>query len=372
MCIRDRSTGRFHRLAMGFYTAKWIEVPDSKLGRLYQALLMVVVVGVMWKSVYNKAYLEYDSPVGFVNAKVTKWDGGDHPPEYCDGTIKCRVLDEYQVQYPDAQDRSLLLTTRIKEDVEIQQPNGKWHRNSTQNFFVQDVERFIVKVEHSFEAPHFFDSAASASDARLYGGSNRMMAGRLAMKAPGASKTLPPDGKADAFTLGELVQAAGVSLEHLADGKDDEDESIRSRGMVLMARITYKNSAKGEWGVRPPSYVYQVSKVPYTEFKVAETAERSSSSDGSSTRVLWKRFGIKVIFVQTGRIAKFSFNALVMEIVAGLALVSMAQLACDLYAYYCCPELQAVMMDSVQAYKEPADKEDKQPAEPKPKEHKKD
>lgn len=175
-----------------------------------------------------------------------------------------------------------------------------------------------------------------------------MMAGSLMIR--GAQElALPPDGKADAFTVGQLVEAAGISLEDIADGKDGEDEPIRSRGMVLLARISYKNSGKGEWGVREPSYKYQIRKVPYTEFKVSEPAQRGAGQD-AGTRVLWKRFGIKIIFVQTGRIAKFSANALLMELVAGLALLSMAQLACDLYAYYCCPELSAVMMDKVPVY----------------------
>ena len=48
--------------------------------------------------------------------------------------------------------------------------------------------------------------------------------------------------------------------------------------------------------------------------------------------MLWKRYGVKLIFVQTGRIARFSWNQLLMEIVAGLTLLSVAQMVCDTYA----------------------------------------
>jgi len=336
---------------MGFHTAKWIEIPDTKLGRLFNALLALLLCVVVYKSVYNKAFLEYDTPVGFVNAKITDWKAPETTPAYCTSKIPCRVLDEYQAQYPTTEGDSITLTTRVKEVVDEQQQNGTWARKSSKSFFTEGAEQFVIKLEHSFEAPHFFKDAASASEmeskSRLYAGSSRNMQGVL--KHANGKERVMPSATADKFTIGELVEAAGVDLEQTSDGKADEDEDIRSRGMVLMMHITYTNIDKGKFSIQQPTYKYKIHKVPYAEYKAAQPFGRSETSDSSgATRTLWKRYGIRVIFVQTGRIARFSWNALLMEIVAGLTLLSVAQLVCDTYAYYFRPELKKLM--SVQEY----------------------
>ena len=113
---------------MGFYTSKWIEIPDSNIGRVFNALLALLLGVVVYKSVYNKAFLEYDTPVGFVNAKITGWNAPETPPAYCTShpKIPCRVLDEYEAQYPTTEGDSITLTTRVKEVVDEQQQNGTW------------------------------------------------------------------------------------------------------------------------------------------------------------------------------------------------------------------------------------------------------
>jgi len=342
---------------MGFYTSKWIEIPDSNIGRVFNALLALLLGVVVYKSVYNKAFLEYDTPVGFVNAKITGWNAPETPPAYCTShpKIPCRVLDEYEAQYPTTEGDSITLTTRVKEVVDEQQQNGTWVRKSSQSFFTEAAEHFVVKLEHSFEAPHFFHDLTTEemqSEGRLYAGSSRNMQGVL--KYASGKKRAMPSGQPDKFTIGELVEAAGIDLEQTSDGKTDEDEDIRSRGMVLMMHITYTNTDKASFpGLEQPTYKYKVHKVPYAEYKAAQPFGRTETSAGNgrtsgATRTLWKRYGIRVMFVQTGRIARFSWNALLMEIVAGLTLLSVAQLVCDTYAYYMRPELKKLMV--VQEY----------------------
>ena len=233
-------------------------------------------------------------------------------------------------------------------------------RKSSKSFFTEGAEQFVVKLEHSFEAPHFFHDLSAVemeSEGRLYAGSSRNMQGVL--KHASGKRRAMPAGKPDKFTIGELVEAAGVALEQTSDGKTDEDEEIRSRGMVLMMHITYTNTDKASFSIQQPTYKYKVHKVPYAEYKAAQPFGRTETSASSgATRTLWKRYGIRVMFVQTGRIARFSWNALLMEIVAGLTLLSVAQLVCDTYAYYLRPELKKLMV--VQEYS----KADSIPAKP--------
>merc|ERR1711865_527145 len=168
----------------------------------------------------------------------------------------------------------------------------------------------------------------------------------------------------DKFTLSELVEAAGVDLEQLGDGKNGEDEAIRSRGMVLMMHITYTNTDKARFSIQEPSYAYKLHKVPFAEYKIAQMIQHGDllGVDGAASRILWKRYGVRIIFVQTGRIARFSWNALLMEIVAGLTLLSVSQLVCDTYAYYRCPELKELMIDQVSCREETTPGEDKKQA----------
>ena len=152
---------------------------------------------------------------------------------------------------------------------------------------------------------------------------------------------------ADKFKVKDLLEAANVTLEDISDGKVNQTKSMRFRGLELMVKIDYRNRGQG-WSVSKPSYEITVERIPYAEYKITETRHspyrRDPEGYGDSVkqkclkeRRLYNRFGVKLHFSQTGRIARFSWNALIMEIVAGLTLLGCAQLVVDNIAYYVHP-----------------------------------
>jgi len=146
--------------------------------------------------------------------------------------------------------------------------------------------------------------------------------------------------QADQFTVGELLLAANVSLEDTSDAKAGQTDSLRCRGAELLVKIDYRNRGGG-WALRPPTYKITVRRIPFAEYKITEsdtpTQMMSQQGDMPAERTLLNRFGVKIHFVQTGRIARFSWNALILEFVAGLTLLSVAQLVVDNIAFYVHP-----------------------------------
>merc|ERR1712072_744911 len=118
---------------------------------------------------------------------------------------------------------------------------------------------------------------------------------------------------------------------------------MRFRGIELMVKIDYRNrclthihGSTHECGsffvLEKPSYKYTVRRIPFAEYKITEPRYEKNS------RTLINRFGVKIHFVQSGQIARFSWNALIMEIVAGLTLLGVAQLIVDNVAFYLHPK----------------------------------
>ena len=174
-----------------------------------------------------------------------------------------------------------------------------------------------------------------------------------------------PGNKPDRFSLGDLLRAANTTLEDISDGKENQTESMRFRGLELMIKIDYRNRGRlddddgggdalwltlagwgGGWSIPRPSYEITVRRIPFAEYKITEVSYTPASPQGEPPRLkerrLVNRFGVKLHVTQTGQISRFSWNALVMEIVAGLTLLSIAQLIVDNVAYYIHPQNKAI------------------------------
>ena len=163
------------------------------------------------------------------------------------------------------------------------------------------------------------------------------------LKYPSGVKKDFEAGEADSFKLSDLLSAANTSLEEISDGKENQTDSMRFRGLNLMIKIDYRNRKEDGslWGslkIPKPSYEITVRRIPFAEYKITEVRYLQAEGQQRKTRLLTHRFGVKLHFTQTGQIARFSWNALVMEIVAGLTLLGCAQLIVDNIAYYVHPQ----------------------------------
>jgi hypothetical protein len=215
----------------GYKIPKTVRVRDRTLAA-YACVTTVVIVAyiVGWKLGMEKAYLEYEPVVGYV-----KLDLVGHTPqinlleeEYC-RDMKCRLCDAHDVRYPNTDTREPLVTTYVREA----RQQRVCHRNATEcpfaspfqtalwdDYLVAGIGHFQIRLWHAVSAPTFYQQSGD----NRYIGDSRYLRGRLVGNDPdalGGIKTIkefPPNGQDDKVSISEILEAAGVELDHLLPG----------------------------------------------------------------------------------------------------------------------------------------------------------
>lgn len=108
------------------------------------------------------------------------------------------------------------------------------------------------------------------------------------------------------------------------------DESHRYAGMVLVVRVFYDNTHS--MNTADVRYTYSVRHVPSTEFKVEEPMYGVAATGGAVQRTIVDRHGIRIVFLQTGKIGTFDFQNFLVQMAASLGLLAMATVVVDLLA----------------------------------------
>jgi len=299
--------------------------------------------------VVDKGYLEYDTPVGIVRAKLKKPENltirADATHSYClQG--HCRIWDHFDIVYPQSESDSLSITTSVTEIDQVRLcketdhvcSTDVFHETGKTKFFIADVENFELTIEHSMQAEKLmFEEEDEHTE--FAGESSRHMNGKLIAQNDSVLIKFPRN-RADRFPLHMLLDAAGVNLDQKSDAvgqrrrrNHPEEETMRARGLVLFVVITYTNT-NNFFGTHPISYEYKVHRLHETSFM---TYEALGASEGDDHRHLHKRCGIHLKFILTGKIGRFSLNALLSNIVSALGLVTLSSIVVDQLALYVLP-----------------------------------
>eukprot|EP00455_Lapot_gusevi_P057522 TRINITY_DN9823_c0_g1_i2.p1 TRINITY_DN9823_c0_g1~~TRINITY_DN9823_c0_g1_i2.p1 ORF type:complete len:404 (+),score=118.13 TRINITY_DN9823_c0_g1_i2:65-1276(+) len=330
-----------------YQTSKVVVVKDRMLGiiRLLMVLAIFIYV-VAFVIVYKKRYLDIEVPVGVSYTSLLKPNRPTLPQNfsYCIGSknasseaLPCLVWDEYDVQYPSTPYQSMFLTTRVKLSTETRvcggvnqsMPTGgcsrPWKTTGTdQEYFLADIESFSIRVYHSFQARVFYSETGDS----YYSRSSTQMSGSIRDKAGNVIHEFPSN-QYDQFDVALLLQAAQVDLGNNVDTEAalDDPESMRHSGIILLVFITYDNLHTTD-----PIYSYYISRVPGVEFKTVETEPIDALH-----RANINRHGIKIFFIQSGQIGRFSFQTALIQLVASLGLLSVAGLIVDNLMLYVMP-----------------------------------
>jgi hypothetical protein len=76
-------------------------------------------------------YLEHDTPTGQLRVKIKRpSEFPPHDPAYCSGKVRCRHLDEYEINYPPGAVEAPMITTRVKEVTEVEDPTLHGYRKA--------------------------------------------------------------------------------------------------------------------------------------------------------------------------------------------------------------------------------------------------
>ncbi|XP_046864902.1 P2X receptor A-like isoform X2 [Xenia sp. Carnegie-2017] len=294
-----------------YATYKYVTIRDSRLGIGYYITAIIIISLTMAEIFINKGYLEFDSyPIGSLRIMLSdpKIDAFNYEPlskccikgsliDNC--TMQCRYLDAQELSWP-IQSRTLSVMTFCKERWQSNQQSSirpeEFLTLREDKFYTLKPEEYVVKVEHTIIATKFHGN----HDLKI-AGSQRSMKGWL-YDANGSRIREMNDG-ADKLTISELFSAGGVnSLEQVSDALNANGKTYRRHGLVLHVAIKYTNTYDTWFGTGAIQYGYHVSRIPFADYRVNELTPivQGMNSSEAKSRILRKRYGIKIEFIQAG------------------------------------------------------------------------
>ncbi|GBG33654.1 P2X receptor D [Hondaea fermentalgiana] len=285
----------------------------------------------------------------------------------------CSLADELDVGVIEGGE--LLLTTRIFEVAQVNNCPASsdnsvscdtlWENlNETSDSFVAGVEDFTLLVDHAVQA----STDSSIADV------SRSMKGVLSIPNNGAlCKKLADDGRVvrnsngdntesapcfvdsnlpaadnyDVFDMASWLGAADLDIDQPSGSKPNE--SVRARGHIVTFTIDYTNIHPWSGASDEISYVISVKYLPDSSYKVTTSTDVVNiNSTIAMSRRIQKRYGIKVIVQQTGRLGAFSFNTLLLQLAAGSALFGVSVLLTDFLALNVMPNKEQYRAAKIQ------------------------
>ena len=195
---------------------------------------------------------------------------------------------------------------------------------STNKSYAADIESFTIRFRCFFQARQYFMETRDD----YYSQSCAEMKGKLENYNGDTIENFGNNGS-DIISLGKILEAAGVDLNAIQEYPPDEEEkeSNRHAGVVLYFGIDFNGIYK-----KPVEYTYSVTQVPKVEYKVTQ-----STFINTNERLITDTHGVKIFFVFNGNICRFDFQTMLIQMVAGLGLLSVATLTTDFMMEYVMP-----------------------------------
>lgn len=197
-----------------------------------------------------------------------------------------------------------------------------------QSFFIGAVEDLTITLEHSA-----YDSILGVS-IDTFG----MPRNPATLRGPGGEATLNPTDKGDVLTFGDLLRVAEVDLNsttlpvrsgaRAAGGRNadfTQTHPFRDRGVTIVL------SAKYAGNTDDPGYSYDV-----WADEIVGSLQRTETINASA-RLVSDMVGTQIFFGQSGGVLQFDFSTLLLTLVTGSALISIAKTVADFYLRYLSP-----------------------------------
>lgn len=209
---------------------------------------------------------------------------------------------------------------------------------SEETFWLADVERFTMLVDHSVRSPTV---ARLEADALQMNGNFVDCHGNVVP----LDKT---DQGQDFITVEQLLSSAsngdkcGVSLFDAsspgAGGTGNpKSYSRRYNGLILLLNIEYENTVNWQGVQDTISYTYRTELIAGTKSKVTDTIFVNYPTQ----RVTRNQHGIKVVVLQSGRLGTVSFITLMLQLTTSLGLMALSTTAVDVMAVRILPYRRA-------------------------------
>ncbi|ORZ28576.1 hypothetical protein BCR44DRAFT_1455236 [Catenaria anguillulae PL171] len=313
-------------------TFKVVRVRDRRLGVPYYSFVVAIAAYILYSIISDQLYLRKEEVTnGSVRITIQPPATGIATPDYCARSPagSCLYYDAFQVT-PASTDNA----------------DGK-------TYYIADIENYTLMFEHTVRGqsdalasrsgdmvgvfkdpkgkpmrvftPSWMPNStvADVTKADLGGDSNRMT--KRAPQVPG-----------DVLPVKELLAAANISsLDLISESPSARpDEPIRESGLVLLVTIQYGNRAENSSAL---GYTYSATYIKGTEAKVLDSVYVGPSGGPTGVQARNRR-GIRIAVVQTGKLGRFDFMALLTNLVASLALLRVAVLIIEFLLLWVMPE----------------------------------
>ncbi|KAL6072949.1 Purinergic receptor [Balamuthia mandrillaris] len=358
---------------LAYSTVKVVQIRDKRLGLLHY-FLMALIIGyiVGYTLLYQKRYLLLEVPTGSVRTSLqSPQTAGQLPPPpsqlpYCSplaaasssaqqqqqkrqsdsggggggfpfDQYPCQYWDEELVVFPVTEATAMFIATRVTSASEhlvncsLTSPTCVYvNAQPPETFFIANIENFTLLIDHSM----FTQEVGLQANSRELPGKLVNQHGHE-MKDPFPGDSIGQAGKADIIHLSLLLEAAGI---HSLDTPSSNNATLSKRydGIVLLVFITYSNTFS--FNTKSVHYEYSVHEVSSTKFKSVEPI----LTKNITTRQTWNRHGIRLIFIQQGRLGKFDFQTLLLSLVSGLGLLAVATFIVDTCALRLMPSTKKI------------------------------
>ncbi|KAJ3270479.1 cytochrome c oxidase subunit 1 [Terramyces sp. JEL0728] len=344
--------------SFSYASAKIVVVKDYRLALIYHSALLVITAFIIYNMITTGSYMELLSPVGGSVRTTVKFGNGNPTatPAYCtpgpfnpDG---CLFWTPDQIVYPYAGEQGVLFITTRVSITNVPSPSGcnlsipasrACSGNNIQGkkktYFVSDVESLTFQIDHTVrvQSTYGFGSAAFRTVA------SQNMVGQFVRscdKGPlgfgnydnSYRQARSYNTSLDIVGFSQIMEASycgsgNFSLDAVSTADSAvQNEPIRSDGLIVSVPISYKNSGSDV------QYKYLPAEIDGSFFKLTEI---QYNADGSYT--IFDRHGVRFVFAQTGTIGIFNPLAFMMNVVAALALFSIAGVLVDYIMIYFLP-----------------------------------
>jgi len=334
-------------------TVSIVRIKDKRLALLHYACMIGIGIYIfIWTIWWNQAYYAFEAPVGTVriNPMAPSERPGDHwldikDLQYClrDGHEKlynftlqpCKYFDSALDVFPQAVDSTITIASRIKFSTQtcnntyFNTSDTAWSDNQTETYYLADIERFTLQLDHTFYAPNL-NIQHNAKGMKGYvvktieeiqnfdDSTNKSFKPYLSK-----GEVIGVEDELDIVSVGSLLRMAGVDIDKQSVR---EGESIRYSGAIFLVFLDYQNSMT-RWFTNGTRYSIRVEMINDTEYKAVQTVYTKKLDGG---RTIYNRHGLHFVFLQTGKLVAFDFQVLLLSLVSGMGMFAFSTTIVDL------------------------------------------
>eukprot|EP01116_Phalansterium_solitarium_P025644 TRINITY_DN9905_c1_g4_i1.p1 TRINITY_DN9905_c1_g4~~TRINITY_DN9905_c1_g4_i1.p1 ORF type:complete len:581 (-),score=156.37 TRINITY_DN9905_c1_g4_i1:210-1877(-) len=352
-----------------YNTTKNVRIRDRRLGILHWCFLLVALGIIIGEVFYNEqAYNDFDDIEGSVKLELSSPAGGIDTTKltYCSSSCRnftlgepgcnCVYWDAADLLYPETEESAAFITTRatLTNNQRPQPPcsgsvcTSPWtNGTSVGPFYTVAPDQFMLSLDHEMIAPQFYQQDSRSNGGKAEGNSkwtrtSQGLWGQLLDTRGHVLYESPTDGD-DVFSLGLLLQAAGVSIDALRDDGGIVRVNVNYGDCRRLIATTLTSALPSRCHALPLGeinyYQYQAQYLPSTTFGVTRTSYESDS-DGTSVRDLKNLVGVRLLFRVGGQAGSFSFAAFLQSIMTIFLLFSVASFVVDFLVLYVVPGKQ--------------------------------